>query len=184
MRWQRLLMGAIAVARAVRCLGWQAVRQRVLVGSGCRAALAGPTLIGRGVRFGRDCGVAVVARQRGVTSGLEIGEYTSFQDRVRINVAYQVRIGVRCAVSWDVDILDTDFHHLIESDGSQAPNAAAVCIGDRVWIGTEAKILKGVVLGSDRVVAAGSVVTKSFQAGSLTVRVPVRRVRAIHGWRL
>jgi len=51
-----------------------------------------------------------------------------------------------------------------------------VRIGCRCWIGVNAVILPGVELGDDVIVAAGSVVTKSFKTGSLIMGVPAKEV--------
>lgn len=53
-------------------------------------------------------------------------------------------------------------------------------IGDNCWIGANAIILPGVVLGDHVIVAAGSVVTKSFKDGNCVIAgVPARKVREI-----
>jgi len=44
-----------------------------------------------------------------------------------------------------------------------------IIIGDRCWIGMNAVIMPGVILGSDTVVGAGAVVTKSFPAGKVVL---------------
>lgn len=55
-----------------------------------------------------------------------------------------------------------------------------VVIGEQCWIGMNAVILPGVVLGDRTVVAAGSVVGRSFRRGSLVlVGVPARVSMAI-----
>jgi acetyltransferase-like isoleucine patch superfamily enzyme len=81
-----------------------------------------------------------------------------------------------------VDILDTDFHGIVEVDGSTHAITAPVIIQDRVWIGAGAKVLKGVTIGHDSIIAAGAVVTKSFPPHSLIGGVPARRIKEIRGW--
>ena len=50
-------------------------------------------------------------------------------------------------------------------------------IGDHCWIGTNAVLLAGTVLGDRCVVGAGSVVTKSFPAGSVIGGVPAKLLK-------
>ena len=49
-----------------------------------------------------------------------------------------------------------------------------VIIGDNVWIGANATILKGVTIGENAIVAAGSVVTKDVPANSVVGGVPAK----------
>ena len=49
-------------------------------------------------------------------------------------------------------------------------------IGCRCWIGTNAVILPGVELGDKVIVAAGSVVTKSFETGSIIAGCPAKEI--------
>lgn len=52
-----------------------------------------------------------------------------------------------------------------------------VVINDDVWIGRNAIILPGVIIGSGSIVAAGAVVTKSFPPYSILAGVPAKVVR-------
>ena len=53
-------------------------------------------------------------------------------------------------------------------------------IGENCWIGMNAVVLPGVVLGDHTVVAAGAVVTKSFPEGYTVIGgVPAKKIRDI-----
>ncbi|WP_082542635.1 acyltransferase [Rhodanobacter sp. Root561] len=55
-----------------------------------------------------------------------------------------------------------------------------VIIGEKCWIGMNAVILPGVVLGSKTIVAAGAVVAKSFPDGYIVIGgVPARELRRL-----
>lgn len=86
---------------------------------------------------------------------ISVGYQTFINRRTEIISANRVQIGERCAISWDVCITDTDNHKV-----GEGAHSAPVEIGDRVWIGAGAMILKGVTIGDGAVVAARSVVTK------------------------
>jgi len=49
---------------------------------------------------------------------------------------------------------------------------APVKIADNVWIGMNAVILKGVIVGENSVVAAGSVVTKNVEPNTVVAGNP------------
>ncbi|MBA2585639.1 MAG: maltose acetyltransferase, partial [Chthoniobacterales bacterium] len=50
-------------------------------------------------------------------------------------------------------------------------------IGDNVWIGMNAVILKGVAIGENSVVAAGAVVTKSVPENCVVAGNPAKIVK-------
>jgi acetyltransferase-like isoleucine patch superfamily enzyme len=124
------------------------------------------TLIGRGVHLGVGKGAC-----------LDIGRGSYINDGSRLHVGNSVAIGMRCAVSFGVTIIDDDGHGL-----GPPPYSAPISIGDDVWIGSNVTILKGVSLGDGCVVAAGSVVTKSFPPRTLIGGVPARVLRSDVSW--
>ena len=128
-----------------------------------------------------------VALQRGVrivvdSGRLEIGHGTNVNGLgTKILCAQSVTIGSGCTFSWDVQVLDNDFH-AITVDGVQQPSSAPVVIGDRVWVGTRAVILKGVTIGDGAVVAAGAVVTKDVPPGAVVAGMPAKVVGRADSW--
>lgn len=130
----------------------------------------------------------VVSLQRGVrvvvdSGRLTIGHGTNVNGiGTKILCAQEITIGRDCTFSWDVQVLDTDFH-AITLDGVEQPSAAPIRIGDRVWVGTRAIVLKGVTIGDGAVVAAGAVVTKDVPAGSVVGGMPAKVIGRADSWR-
>ena len=125
--------------------------------------------------------------QRGVrvvvdSGRLTIGHSTNVNGLTKILVAEEVTIGADCTLSWDVQILDNDFHRLTV-DGVERPMSAPVRIGDRVWIGTGAIVLKGVTIGDGAVVAAGAVVTSDVEPRAIVAGIPAKKVGVADNWR-
>lgn len=87
-----------------------------------------------------------------------------------------IEIGSGTQIAWGVTICDHDFHKTY-TNGVQNPETAPVRIGKNVWIGMDAKILKGVQIGDGAIVGAGAVVTRSVPPRSMVVGVPARVVK-------
>ena len=86
-----------------------------------------------------------------------------------------IRIGADGLFGAHVEIFDSDFHDLDPARrqaGTQ--RMAPVEIGDNVFVGMGARILKGVTIGSDTVIGAGSVVASSLPGGVIAVGSPAR----------
>jgi acetyltransferase-like isoleucine patch superfamily enzyme len=115
-----------------------------------------------------------------------------------------VTIGARCLCSWGVFIQDFDPHSILPEKRRQEVlsmvtafyprlgctltpengtnqigfSSAPIVIGEDVWIGANAIILKGVMLGDGCVVAAGAVVTKGhYPPGSILAGNPAKVVK-------
>jgi acetyltransferase-like isoleucine patch superfamily enzyme len=106
---------------------------------------------------------------------IRIGNGTYLNRNTELVAAGCIQIGRDCKIARDVIIMDTDQHPLPNGQLECAP----VTIGDDVWIGARAIILKGVSIGDHAVVGAGSVVTKDIPPRAIAVGVPARILR--HG---
>jgi acetyltransferase-like isoleucine patch superfamily enzyme len=93
-----------------------------------------------------------------------------------------VTIGNQVLIGADVFIADTDFHPVAPERrrwNRHGVSASPVTIGDNVFLGARAMILKGVTIGADSVVAAGSVVTDDVRPGTIVTGVPARPVGSV-----
>jgi acetyltransferase-like isoleucine patch superfamily enzyme len=106
---------------------------------------------------------------------LEIGESTFINAGTSISACRHVRIGSECEIGPGVLIMDSDFH--LAGNLARRPPSSPVWIGDKVWIGAHAIVLKGVTIGDAAVVAAGSVVTSDVPARTVVAGVPARVIR-------
>ena len=103
-----------------------------------------------------------------------------------------ISIGSDAIISWGVTIVDHDSHSLDWGQRSadvldwhenkknwDHVRISPVHVEERVWIGFGVSVLKGVRIGANSVVAAGSVVTKDVPPYSLVAGNPARIVRSL-----
>lgn len=93
---------------------------------------------------------------------ISVGDRTGMSSPV-ISSRASISIGSRCLLGGNVRIFDHDFHALepqyrLTKDDASHTRSQAVEIGNDVFIGTNAMILKGTRIGDRSIVAAGSVV--------------------------
>ncbi len=119
----------------------------------------------------------------GDNARLIIGKNTYINEHSKIQCRKEIYIGENCAISWGTNILDTDEHFIIHEHEKKIEKIKSVHIGNHCWIGCNAIILKGVNLGDGCVVAAGSVVTKSFPKNSLIAGNPAKIVKSNIDWK-
>lgn len=91
-----------------------------------------------------------------------------------------IRIGPQALLGSEVTIYDSDFHSLDPRRRRGGFGATApVELHENVFIGDRVTILKGVTIGRDSVIGAGSVVTRPVPAGVIAAGNPARVVRAL-----
>jgi len=113
-------------------------------------------------------------------SVLEIGNGFC-NSNVKIRCTKSIKIGKDVAISHDVTIMDSDTHRVIQNDYN---NTEPIVIGNHVWIGSRAMILKGVKIGDGAVIAAGAIVTNDVPSHSLVAGVPARVIKNNIKWEL
>jgi acetyltransferase-like isoleucine patch superfamily enzyme len=115
---------------------------------------------------------------------ITIGNGTFIGNGCTLSVARRIGIGEKCLISAGVRIHDNDGHPLdpgrrLRNEPIRQDEAADVVIGDNVWIGAQAIILKGVVIGDHAVVATGAVVTHEVPSLAVVAGNPARVVKML-----
>lgn len=96
------------------------------------------------------------------------GCHLSSKERLEIGREVMIGMGTR--------VFDGDQHDL---DDVRKEKTAPVKIGDHVWLTSDVTVLKGVTIGSNSVVGARSLVTKSIPEHSLAIGSPATRISEI-----
>ncbi len=130
---------------------------------------------------------------------ITIGNYTVLQNHTDIQCCNSVRIGHYSVVA-DWSIVTDNNNHRIDpvervkhrirvapggpgypglGDGWELSKSAPVVIGDVVWIGANACILKGVTVGEGSIVARNAVVTKDVPPYTVVAGNPARVVKEL-----
>ena len=122
------------------------------------------------IGINRPCSVSTLKAGAKIIIGYKCG----FSGTV-IGAAKSIIIGnnVRCGAN--TLITDNDWH----LDDPRSSKPEPVIIHDNVWLGEGVKILKGVGIGKNSVIGAGSVVTKSIPSNSIAAGNPCKVIKKI-----
>ncbi len=114
---------------------------------------------------------------------LELGSNFRFSSGSVIVCYKSLKIGDNCRVSWDTQIIDSDFHRIFDKDGVHINPDKEIVIGENCWIGNRSTISKGTLLGRDTVVASNSLVNRRFQASNVIIGgIPAKIIRSGISW--
>ncbi len=132
-------------------------------------------IYGTKVVLGRDSFIDEYAVIGGGSAGeLTTGDWFHLGMFAQVNTARPVTIGEEVGIGIGSRVF-THGAYLSELDGFPVA-FESVTIGDRVWL-PNAIVMPGVTIGSDVVVAAGSVVTSNIRSDSLVAGTPAKVLR-------
>lgn len=135
--------------------------------------------------IGEDCDVnnlSIILDNGG--SEIRIGNKTSIAKAQIVSLEpYKIEIGEDCMLSYDIEIRNTDSHKIYDKNTNQRINEGkSINIGNHVWLGMRAVILKGVNIGNNSIVAGGSIVTKDVKANTIVSGNPARQIKENIYW--
>jgi len=168
---------------------WRYLWRRLLTPAGRRWRSDGPFFLGRGlelkieprgeIRFGRFVWVGDGTKIRCHEGVVEIGAKTVMGQECTISAYQRVRIGEQCVIADRAMFIDFD-HGIVEVDRPirlQGIYKRDVEVGNNVWIGYGACVLRGVSVGDNSVIGTNSVVTKDVPANAVVGGIPARIIR-------
>ena len=124
--------------------------------------------------------LSTILQPREPRSIIQIGQRTVIMNGCEFIARTAITVGADCRIGPHTLIYDADFHSLTPHQRNELGKTAAVLLEDNVWVGSRSMILKGVNIGRDAVVAAGSVVTKNVLAGAIVAGNPAVQVGSVY----
>jgi len=168
---------------------WRYLWRRLLTPAGRRWRSDGPFFLGRGlelkieprgeIRFGRFVWIGDGTKIRCHEGAVEIGAKTVMGQECTISAYQRVRIGEECVIADRAMFIDFD-HGVVEVERPirlQGIYKRDVEVGNNVWIGYGACILRGVSVGDNSVIGTNAVVTKDVPANAVVGGIPARIIR-------
>ena len=107
---------------------------------------------------------------------LSIGGGTAINRFSQIICMQEISIGKNCGIARNVIIRDNDGGHKIVFP-KESVTASPIKIGDNVWIGHGAMIMKGVSIGDGAVIGAGAWVVGNVKPNTVVMGDPARTVQ-------
>ncbi len=112
---------------------------------------------------------------------IEIGDNVDLNGTSIVARSKKVIIGRGTIIAPNVVIMDSDFHSIwpAKNRGPGIENDKNVIIGKNVWIGLGATLLKGVTIGDNSIIGAGSVVTGTVPANVIYAGSPAKLIKKL-----
>jgi acetyltransferase-like isoleucine patch superfamily enzyme len=155
--------------RRLKSDGIAFIGPRVTLQIGRRGRIA----LGRWSWLGHDTKIRC---HEGVVS---IGAKTVLGQECTISAYQHVSIGRECVIADRVMLIDFD-HGVVEVDRPirlQGIYKRDVRVGNNVWIGYGACVLRGVTIGDNAIVGTSAVVTRDVPANAVVAGIPARVIR-------
>lgn len=109
---------------------------------------------------------------------ISIGKYSLICPGVRISSATGITIGDSCMMASSVYLTDADWHGIYDRTDYTGRNEPIV-VGNNVWIGDSTVVCKGVTIGDNSIIGAGSVVTRDIPANTIAAGNPAVPVKQL-----
>jgi len=110
--------------------------------------------------------------------GITIGDYVLISPGVRISAANHISIADSCRLASRVYITDSDWHGIYDRS-MPAGEVSQVILEENVWVGDSAIICKGVTIGKNSIIGAGSVVTQDIPANVIAAGNPAKIIKQL-----
>jgi len=115
---------------------------------------------------------------------LELGRGFNMSGMSTIVCNKQITFRERSLISWDVLIMDTDQHSIKNKEGQIINEDKAIFIGPNVWLCSGVKVLKGVNVSGNVIIAANTVLTGNYENKNVILAgTPPKPVKEYDSWK-
>ncbi len=109
----------------------------------------------KGYSIGRGCRFDI-----GDKAEVSFGEGGYINANTRLIIMHKMVVGDNCAIAWDCEFLDEDFHEITYEGKKEREKG--IHIGNKVWIGAGVKVYQGTIIPNGCVIASNSIVRGVF----------------------
>ena len=137
------------------------------------------------IKIDEGCGVEnTVVVVNGVNCKVVIGKRTSVGSMYMVCMGTEnyIVIGEECMIADRVEIWATDSHPIFDESGKICNPSKPIKIGNHVWLGKCAKVLKGVTIHDNAIIGMDALIKKEIPANSLVVGSDGRIIKSNVNW--
>lgn len=93
-----------------------------------------------------------------------------------------ITVEEECMLAENIDIWSTDAHPIYKDDGKIVNPSRPINIGKHVWLGKGSRILKGVNIGTNSIIAMGAIVTADIPNNTICAGIPAKVIKENVNW--
>jgi len=153
------------------------VKGRPMIWGAWNMIVSGPNIhIGKNVTMVAGDGfrtTLTTTKMHGVAGSITIGDNVLVMNGVRVSSANKIVIGDDCMLANFCYLMDADWHDIYDRTYSPGRNAPII-LERGVWVGDSAIVCKGVHIGENSIVGAGSVVRHDVPANVIVTGNPAK----------
>jgi len=102
---------------------------------------------------------------------------------ISFEVGTKIVVGEDCLISCGVRIWTGDAHSIVDAEtGKRINYGQDITVGNHVWIGYEAMLLKGATMGRDSILGARAVLSKKISPQCLAAGNPAKMIKSNVTW--
>lgn len=179
-------MLAIQGAKVIKCkFGICGKNNEIEIQNGANVCYTSIQIDGNGNHVILDgCSGILSITLRGNGCLIHIHKDSSFEDAYMVCMGQNnsIMIGESCMFSGRVEFWNSDTHLITNLDNQPCNPSKPIVIGNHIWGGKYAKVLKGVTIGDNSIIGMGAIVTHDVPANSIVAGNPAKVVKSDVNW--